>query len=143
MKKRAIVLVVTLLIVCVLCFSACGTKNGGTNASDGKLSDKGKKILEGLIAQVESLSNRSEIEVLQINVTPVNFFSERVSVLIAIPETSVDGVTTIKRKLVKYNIEIENKMDSASYNAGIDVKRLNSELKSYFENKSGNQTAKG
>ena len=107
------------------------------------MSDKGKKILEGLIAQVESLSNRSEIEVLQINVTPVNFFSERVSVLIAIPETSVDGVTTIKRKLVKYNIEIENKMDSASYNAGIDVKRLNSELKSYFENKSGNQTANG
>lgn len=143
MKKGAIILVVTLLIVCVLCFSACGTKNGGTNASDGKLSDKGKKILEGLIAQVESLSNRSEIEVLQINVTPVNFFSERVSVLIAIPETSVDGVTTIKRKLVKYNIEIENKMDSASYNAGIDVKRLNSELKSYFENKSGNQTANG
>ncbi len=143
MKKRAIILVVTLLIVCVLCFSACGTKNGGTNASDGKLSDKGKKILEGLIAQVESLSNRSEIEVLQINVTPVNFFSERVSVLIAIPETSVDGVTTIKRKLVKYNIEIENKMDSASYSAGIDVKRLNSELKSYFENKSGNQKANG
>lgn len=143
MKKRAVILVVTLLIVCVLCFSACGTKNGGTNASDGKLSDKGKKILEGLIAQVESLSNRSEIEVLQINVTPVNFFSERVSVLIAIPETSVDGVTTIKRKLVKYNIEIENKMDSASYSAGIDVKRLNSELKSYFENKSGNQKANG
>ena len=143
MKKRAVILVVTLLIVCVLCFSACGTKNGGTNASDGKLSDKGKKILEGLIAQVESLSNRSEIEVLQVNVTPVNFFSERVSVLIAIPEMSTDGATTIKRKLVKYNIEIENKMDSASYNAGIDVKRLNSELKSYFENKSGNQMANG
>lgn len=143
MKKRAVILVVTLLIVCVLCFSACGTKNGGTNASDGKLSDKGKKILEGLIAQVESLSNRSEIEVLQVNVTPVNFFSERVSVLIAIPETSTDGATTIKRKLVKYNIEIENKMDSASYNAEIDVKRLNSELKSYFEKKSGNQTANG
>ncbi len=133
MKKRAVILVVTLLIVCVLCFSACGTKNGGTNASDGKLSDKGKKILEGLIAQVESLSNRSEIEVLQINVTPVNFFSERVSVLIAIPETSVDGVTTIKRKLVKYNIEIENKMDSASYDAEIDASRLNSELKAYWK----------
>ncbi len=133
MKKRAVILVVTLLIVCVLCFSACGTKNGGTNASDGKLSDKGKKILEGLIAQVESLSNRSEIEVLQVNVTPVNFFSERVSVLIAIPETSTDGATTIKRKLVKYNIEIENKMDSASYDAEIDASRLNSELKAYWK----------
>lgn len=133
MKKRAVILVVTLLIVCVLCFSACGTKNGGTNASDGKLSDKGKKILEGLIAQVESLSNRSEIEVLQVNVTPVNFFSERVSVLIAVPETSTDGATTIKRKLVKYNIEIENKMDSASYDAEIDASRLNSELKAYWK----------
>lgn len=133
MKKRAVILVVTLLIVCVLCFSACGTKNGGTNASDGKLSDKGKKILEGLIAQVESLSNRSEIEVLQVNVTPVNFFSERVSVLIAIPETSTVGATTIKRKLVKYNIEIENKMDSASYDAEIDASRLNSELKAYWK----------
>ena len=133
MKKRAVILVVTLLIVCVLCFSACGTKNGGTNASDGKLSDKGKKILEGLIAQVESLSNRSEIEVLQVNITPVNFFSERVSVLIAIPETSTDGATTIKRKLVKYNIEIENKMDSASYDAEIDASRLNSELKAYWK----------
>lgn len=134
MKKKAnIILSVVLLCALVICFSACNTKNNGNSKATDEITEKGKKILEGLIGVLETYENPNEITVTKVSLTPVNFLSERVSVMLSIPTVASDGTVSYNWRLINYTINIENKMDASSTQPEITVDEINAALKKHWE----------
>ncbi len=133
-KKTNMLFAVVLLCALVICFSACNTKNNSGNATNGEMSEKGKLILEGLIDVLETFDNGSEISVTKVTLTPVNFLSERVSVMLSIPVVATDGTTSYNWRLVNFYIEIANKMDATASQPEVTVEQLNAALKEYWSN---------
>lgn len=134
MKKKAnIILSVVLLCALVICFSACNTKNNGNSKATDEITEKGKKILEGLIGVLETYENPNEITVTKVSLTPVNFLSERVSVMLAIPTVASDGTVSYNWRLINYTIDVENKMDASSTQPEITVDEINAALKKHWE----------
>ncbi|MGN0795701.1 MAG: hypothetical protein ACI4MT_01950 [Christensenellales bacterium] len=134
MKKKAnIILSVVLLCALVICFYACNTKNNGNSKATDEITEKGKKILEGLIGVLETYENPNEITVTKVSLTPVNFLSERVSVMLSIPTVASDGTVSYNWRLINYTINIENKMDASSTQPEITVDEINAALKKHWE----------